>query len=123
MSDYSIDPEFFTTDCYTGFGDDEDGFYAVYSKLIDQIIEQESPHLNAKDCFEYPRFGDSHTELDSVKQFYDVWQGFTTSIPFVHLNKYDIREAPNRKVVRLMEKENKKIRDEAKKERNSEVQV
>ena len=37
--------------------------------------------------------------------------------------KYDTREAPNRRVRRLMEADNKKFRDAAKKERNEEVRV
>ena len=39
------------------------------------------------------------------------------------VEKYDLREAPERRVRRLMEAENKKLRDAAKKERNEEVRV
>ena len=37
---------------------------------------------------------------------------------YAWLDKYDTRQAENRRVIRAMDKENKKIRDAAKKERN-----
>ena len=39
------------------------------------------------------------------------------------LDKYDTRQADNRRIVRLMEKENKKVRDAARKERNELVRT
>ena len=39
------------------------------------------------------------------------------------MNKFDLRDAPNRRVQRAMEKENKKIREAAKRERNETVRV
>jgi DnaJ homolog subfamily A member 5 len=42
---------------------------------------------------------------------------------FVWTEKYDTREATDRNVRRAMEKENKKFRDKAKKERNEEIRV
>lgn len=46
---------------------------------------------------------------------------FSTSKSYVWLDKYDIREADNRKVLKLLEKENNKIRQKARKERNEEI--
>lgn len=40
---------------------------------------------------------------------------------YVWLDKYDIREADNRKILKLLEKENNKIRQKARKERNEEI--
>ena len=39
------------------------------------------------------------------------------------MDKFDLRDAPNRRVQRAMEKENKKIREAAKRERNETVRV
>ena len=58
-----------------------------------------------------------------VKPFYDYWDTYCTAKSFVWVEKYDLREAPERRVRRLMEAENKKLRDAAKKERNEEVRV
>lgn len=128
--DHSIDEVYLTSDCYTGYDDSPTGFYTVYRDLFDEILEVETPHRGDGDkkndsdsSDEYPRFGNSKTDVSEVKAFYDRWQAFSTAISFAHLDKYDIRDAPNRRVVRLMEKENKKIRDEAKKNRNSLIQV
>lgn len=121
--DHTIDEVYFTTECYSGFNDSEMGFYTVYCQLFDQIIEKEAPFKDVENEYDYPRFGNSKTELESVKQFYDAWQSFSTAFNFAHLNKHDIRDAPNRRIVRLMEKENKKLRDEAKKNRNTLIQV
>ena len=122
--DHSINEIFFTTDCYSGFNDSDQGFYTVYRKLFDEIIEAEEPYRDPKtDLIQYPCFGNSKTDLDKVKNFYDIWQSFNTALKFSHLDKHDIREAPNRRIVRLMEKENKKIRDEARKNRNTLIKV
>lgn len=39
------------------------------------------------------------------------------------VEEHDVREAQDRRVRRLMEGENKKLRDKAKKERNEEIRV
>ena len=58
-----------------------------------------------------------------VQPFYAHWQSYCTRKTYTWLDKYDIRQGPNRWTVRQMEKENKKIRDKARKERNEEVRV
>lgn len=55
--------------------------------------------------------------------FYSHWLSYCTLKSYVWVEKYDTREAPNRRVSRLMEKENKKLRDQAKKKRNEEVRA
>jgi DnaJ family protein A protein 5 len=46
-----------------------------------------------------------------------------TAKSYVWVEKYDTREAPDRRCRRLMEAENKKLRNAAKKKRNEEVRV
>ncbi|KAI2807426.1 DnaJ sub C member 21 [Blomia tropicalis] len=122
VEDHTIDEKYFSNSCYNGFGDGKNSFYSVYRNLFDEIIDQEIPHKNVDEEFNLPRFGNSTTDVDEVKAFYDVWQSFSTAFSFSNLDRYDIRDAPNRRVVRLMEKENKKIRDEARKNRNALIQ-
>ena len=55
--------------------------------------------------------------------FYGYWESYYTSRSYVWAEKYDTREAPNRQIRRLMEQDNKKLREKAKKERNEEVRV
>lgn len=61
--------------------------------------------------------------LQVVKQFYSFWQTYFTAKSYVWVEKYDTREGPNRQVRRIMEQENKKLREKARKERNEEVRV
>lgn len=94
----------------------------MYRSLFNTITDQELP-FNEDFDKQYASFGSAETDVYKVKEFYDAWQSFSTSITFDYLNKFDIRMAPNRRVVRLMQKENDKIKQEAKKVRNSQVQV
>ncbi len=58
-----------------------------------------------------------------VGPFYTYWSNYCTLRSYVWKEEHDTREALDRRVRRLMEQENKKKRDKAKKERNEEVRV
>ena len=53
-----------------------------------------------------------------VHLFYGNWQSFCTRKNFAWKEEYDSRQGSNRWEKRAMEKENKKTRDKARKERN-----
>lgn len=115
--------KYFSASVYCGYGDDEQGFYAVYSNVF-RIIAKEDAEFATDEDLEIPEFGTSSSDYEEVVQpFYAFWQSYSTLKSYVWLEKYNIREAPNRRVQRLMEKDNKKIRDAAKKERNEEVRA
>ena len=115
--------KYFSASVYCGYGNDEQGFYAVYSNVFKIIAEEDAEFLTDKEL-EVPEFGTSSSDYDEVVQpFYAHWQSYSTQKSYVWLDKYDLREAPNRRVQRLMEKDNKKLRDAAKKERNEEVRA
>lgn len=115
--------KYFSPSCYKGFGDDDKGFYSVYREVFSTLLLEESVYFDI-DPDEMPTFGKSTSDYtDVVQSFYKFWLGFTTYKPFGWLDVHDIRKAPNRRVAKLMEKENKKIRDKAKKERNDEIQA
>lgn len=59
--------------------------------------------------------------LQVVHPFYAYWQSFCTRKNFAWKEEYDTRQASNRWEKRAMEKENKKTRDKARKERNEVV--
>lgn len=115
--------KYFSASVYCGYGDDEQGFYAVYTNAF-RIIAKEDAEFATDEDLEVPEFGTSSSDYEEVVQpFYAFWQSYSTFKTYVWLEKYNIREAPNRRVQRLMEKDNKKIRDAAKKERNEEVRA
>lgn len=120
-----LDEAYFTSACYSGF--EEDGkwssksFYTVYGSLFERIVELEQ---RFNEHFDYPQFGGSGAELAAVKRFYDVWQSFSTGFTFSHLEGlFDTKSAANtsRQVLRLAKKENAKLVEKARKERNGRV--
>uniref|UniRef100_H2TX78 DnaJ homolog subfamily C member 21 n=1 Tax=Takifugu rubripes TaxID=31033 RepID=H2TX78_TAKRU len=121
--DDSIDLlQYFTVTCYSGYGDDEKGFYTVYRNLFDAIVKEEMEHSRVEDEDdeeEFPSFGDSQSDYDNIVHvFYGFWQSFCTRKNFAWKEEYDTRQASNRWEKRAMEKENKKTREKARKERN-----
>ncbi|KAI1904832.1 hypothetical protein AGOR_G00009730 [Albula goreensis] len=120
--DDSIDLlQYFTVTCYSGYGDDEEGFYTVYRNLFESIVKEEMEHSKEEDDEddEFPTFGDSLSDYDTVVHvFCGYWQSFCTRKNFAWKEEYDTRQASNRWEKRAMEKENKKTREKAKKERN-----
>ncbi|NXX47640.1 DJC21 protein, partial [Tricholaema leucomelas] len=110
---------YFTVSCYSGYGDDEKGFFTVYRRVFEKIAKEEVEYMTQEDIEEFPMFGDSHSDYDTVVHpFYAYWQSFCTQKNFAWKEEYDTRQASNRWEKRAMEKENKKTRDKAKKERN-----
>ncbi|XP_056401805.1 dnaJ homolog subfamily C member 21 isoform X2 [Hyla sarda] len=111
--------QYFTVTCYSGYGDDKKGFYAVYRHIFDLIVKEEVESKIKDEAEEYPMFGDSQSDYDTVVHpFYAYWQSFCTAKNFAWKEEYDTRQASNRWEKRAMEKENKKTRDKARKERN-----
>ncbi|KAG0348803.1 hypothetical protein BG005_011307 [Podila minutissima] len=124
--------KFFSTSIFKGFKDNNAGFYAVYRSLFEKLAQEEA-EAAANDRYEdagaqqyYPSFGCSTTTYDDnsdsdVKQFYNAWLTFSTQKSFSWCDKFRLSEAPDRRVRRAMEKENKKFRDVARKEFNDTV--
>ncbi|XP_008260327.1 dnaJ homolog subfamily C member 21 [Oryctolagus cuniculus] len=110
---------YFTVTCYSGYGDDEKGFYTVYRNVFEMIAKEEMESVLEEDAEDFPTFGDSQSDYDTVVHpFYAYWQSFCTQKNFAWKEEYDTRQASNRWEKRAMEKENKKIRDKARKEKN-----
>jgi DnaJ family protein A protein 5 len=58
-----------------------------------------------------------------VEPFYRYWLSFVTVRKFACADKWDTRDAPDRRVKRLMEKENTKLRDVMRREYTQTVRV
>lgn len=113
---------FFSPSCYKGFGDDPQGFYGVYSEVFSKLASEESDFLDdPEDVGKIPKFGNSTTPYEDVHEFYSYWMAFSTNKSYVWLDQYEISQGDNRRVIKLMEKENNKIRQKARKERNEEI--
>lgn len=119
---------YFTSTCFTGFGDGPRGFYGVYDELFDKLAKQEAvaherrgDRKGKRPPGPFPRFGLSSAPWAEVSAFYSQWGGFATVKDFSWADQYNPASAPNRKVRRAMEAENEKARRSVKKEYNEAV--
>ncbi|XP_049872737.1 dnaJ homolog subfamily C member 21 [Pectinophora gossypiella] len=113
---------YFSPSCYKGFGDDPQGFYGVYAEVFSKLTAEETDFLDdPEDVAKIPKFGNSTTPYEEVHEFYAYWMAFSTNKSYVWLDQYEIQQGDNRRVIKLMEKENNKIRQKARKERNEEI--
>lgn len=116
--------KYFDASVFKGYGSDSEGFYAVYGWVFKKIYEEDDPYRDEEQLHISPDFGTADTLYeDGVKDFYNYWQNYCTLKSYVWHEKYDIRQAANRPTLRLMEKENKKLRDASRRKRNEEVRA
>lgn len=98
------------------------GFYTIYRDVFARLAEEDKSYYDEE--VHIPEFGQSDSDYDTVVgPFYGFWNSYCTPRSFVWVEKHDTREAADRYVRRVMDKENKKLRDKAKKERNEEIRV
>lgn len=101
-------------------------FYAVLGKAFSKLAEEErtAAQWENEDAVHYPDFGNSKSgHEDWVKNFYAVWGNFRTAKTFSWCDVYRYSDAPDRRVKRILEKENKRLRDMAIREFNDTVRV
>ncbi|KAM0322382.1 hypothetical protein ACHAQA_009449 [Verticillium albo-atrum] len=106
------------------FTDDPVGFFGILNETFAHLADEEdvAGDPSTAERVEFPPFGESSDEYDTVvKTFYASWAGFSTTKTFAWKDKYRLSDAPDRRVRRAMEKENKKMRDDAIKEFNDAV--
>lgn len=122
---------YFSSSVYSDFSDTDSGFYTIYRNLFDRLRQQEETavqedwDLGARETATLPpwtTFGNSQTkDFSLLRDFYAYWTNFATRLSFSWVDQYRFSDAPNRRVRRLMEKENKRLRDAARKEYNDGV--
>ena len=106
------------------FDDETTGFFGIARETFEHLAleEEATAEFDDVDCPDYPTFGCSDDPFNTVvKSFYNTWVGFSTKKSFSWKDKYRLSDAPDRRVRRLMEKENKKSRDDAIREFNDAV--
>ncbi|KAJ5306654.1 hypothetical protein PENANT_c003G03357 [Penicillium antarcticum] len=106
------------------FSDAPTGFFGGLREQFEQLALEErlACQWEAQDSIEYPAFGSCDDNFEGVvRPFYAAWSGFSTQKSFAWRDAYRLSEAPDRRVRRLMEKENKRLRDEGIREFNDAV--
>jgi DnaJ family protein A protein 5 len=97
------------------FSDSPSGFFGGLKEQFAQLAleERAACQWENQDVVEYPSFGSANDDFETfVRPFYSVWTGFSTKKSFAWKDAHRLSEAPDRRVRRLMEKENRRLRDE-----------
>ncbi|KAL3494249.1 hypothetical protein BJX62DRAFT_234388 [Aspergillus germanicus] len=105
------------------FTDSPSGFYGGLRETFAQIAleEEMACRWENTNVIEYPSFGSRDDDSQLVRQFYALWGSFSTKKSFSWKDAYRLSEAPDRRVRRLMEKENKRMREAGIREFNDAV--
>ncbi|KAJ2496611.1 hypothetical protein GGH96_005715 [Coemansia sp. RSA 1972] len=126
---------YFSATSFRGFGDTADGFFAVYRELFARLRDEELQQsgTESEDLLLNLNFGGTHTHYDedaayahgrtrgagtgsTLRDFYNFWTTFSTCKSFGWFDRYRLADADNRQVRRLMEKENRRLREKARRE-------
>lgn len=114
--------KYFHSACYRGFGDDDWGFYSVFRILFERIEEEEEMFLNEDEDVERTSFGSpvdgyegfiktSYETPYTLSGFYSKFMMFATKKSFAWCDVHKLSSRDERRIRRLMEKENKKARE------------
>ena len=106
------------------FTDKPNGFFGTFRSVFDILAKEETEacDLEFLEATHYPSFGSAEDSYeDVVRPFYASWVGFSTKKKFSWKDAYKYSEAPDRQTRRLMEKKNKRFRDDGVREFNDAV--
>lgn len=106
------------------FTDSPAGFFGILDITFGQLATEEAAacEWDGQPPVAYPSFGSAAADHESTaKPFYAAWSNFSTRKSFAWKDKWRLAEAPDRRVRRLMDKENKKLRDDAVRDFNDAV--
>lgn len=106
------------------FTDASNGFYGSLRSIFSTLAKEEdiACEWEGLEAIQYPDFGCANDSYEVVvRPFYTIWMGFATKKTYSWVDAYKYAEAPDRRIRRHMEKENKRLRDEAIREFNDAV--
>jgi DnaJ homolog subfamily A member 5 len=98
------------------YSDSATGFYGGLREFFAELAKEEEVACKWENIapLQYPDFGQKDDDYDDVvRPFYAAWSGFVTSKSFSWKDHFRPSDAPDRRVRRLMEKQNKGLREEA----------
>lgn len=108
------------------FTDAPNGFYGILGETFANLAREEDAACDWEgiEPIDYPEFGSKDDGYeDVVRPFYRVWINFSTKKNFSWRDRYRASDAPDRATRRLVEKENKKFRDEGIRDFNDAVRA
>ena len=89
--------------------------------MLRQVVQIDESERSAANESYAPVFGHAKSEYIDVKLFYGYWIAFSSCRSFAWCDEYKPTDNENRFVRRAIDKENKKLREIAKKAYNSQV--
>lgn len=104
--------------------DSPSGFFGGLRDFFEKLAKEEEIACTWEglDVVEYPPFGHKEDDYQEVvRPFYAAWNGFATRKTYSWRDAYRLSDAPDRRVRRLMEKENRRLREDAIREFNDAV--
>lgn len=108
------------------FTDAPNGFYGILQNTFENLAAEEDSacEWQGLDQVQYPEFGGANDDYEAtVKPFYRVWINFSTRKTFSWRDAYKSSDAPDRATRRVIDKENKRLRDEGIREFNDAVRA
>ncbi|CDK28114.1 unnamed protein product [Kuraishia capsulata CBS 1993] len=111
--------KYFDTSIYT-----KATWFESLGLLFTRIADEEAESCNTQKLSapSFPKFGLASSDYQTeVKAFYKAWSSFQTQKTFAWYDEYRYSAQQDRKTRRLVEKENKKLRDQAKKDYNETI--
>jgi DnaJ family protein A protein 5 len=118
---------YFSLSCFNGINDNNDGFFSIYRDLFMLIQAQERESIDhehdavASNFVYCNDFGNSESSYDYIKDFYDRFMFFSTAKSFFFVDEFNIATIDDRRIRRMAEAKNKKLRDSARKQFNETV--
>ncbi|KAJ3183053.1 hypothetical protein HDU87_007475 [Geranomyces variabilis] len=120
---------YFAASAYTGFSDGPESFFSIYANLFRRLEEEEEEAANADaealttDEHELfasrANFGTSNDSYEGQpRAFYAKFMNFATVKSFRWHDKHRLGDAPDRRIRRLMEKDNRRARELARRDFN-----
>ena len=106
--------KFFANNVFAGFMKTEHGsdFYSVYGGLFKTLDDEEEMEEEVGEVHDPATpFGDENATKEEVYGFYRDWESFSSIKKFAYCDIYDPREAPNRRIKRLIENDNNRARN------------
>lgn len=84
---------YFSTSVFSGYGDDEKGFYSIYRTVFDALRQQEQsapwdPESKLPENVPYTTFGTSQSDYATVREFYQFWTNFASRLSFEWEDQY-----------------------------------
>ena len=116
---------YFESNCFAGFMKSDHGsdFYSVFGELFTKLDAEEEDEEDVSVQHQAAElFGDENSTKEEVYAFYRDWEGFTTIKKFTFVDVYDPRDAPNRRIKRLIDNDNNRARNRERGKFNEKVQ-